>query len=319
MSVALRSLLLLYGIIFPFFLVFGQVGLRNQELSLQNDNDVYLLIGQDRYYTNGINVNYRIALPPRSGSEVSNTVLDFELGQRIYNGISIIDYRRQNKKYDRPFAGYLYLSAAGTRFLKSDQVVELKIELGQIGSRSYGEEAQKFIHHLFGMYEATGWETELSNAFGVDLQVKYLNGIYRNQSQSFDLGVMGRGALGMNNTNVEAGIPIRAGRLKPYHASTFTHGHLTQARGKDEQEWYFVYQPSLARVFYNSTITGGLGKDDPIGELYRIEPWMLSHRVGFSWSNHKVNYGINYIFNSKELKSIFHRHQYGQLFFAYRF
>ncbi|WP_346088037.1 lipid A deacylase LpxR family protein [Sphingobacterium ginsenosidimutans] len=319
MSVALRSLLLLYGVIFPFFLVFGQVRLRNQEVSLQNDNDVYLLIGQDRYYTNGINVNYRIALPPRGASEISNTVLDFEVGQRIYNGISIIDYRRQNKKYDRPFAGYLYLSASGTRFLKADQVIELKVELGQIGSRSYGEGAQKFIHHLFGMYEATGWDTALRNAFGVDLQAKYLKGIYRDQAGAFDLGIMGRGALGMNNTNMEVGIPIRAGKLKSYHASTFTHGHLTKARGNDDKEWYFVYQPSLARIFYNSTIQGGLGQDDPIGELYQIEPWMLSHRIGFSWSNHKVNYGINYIFNSKELKSVFHRHQYGQLFFAYRF
>lgn len=319
MSVALRSLLLLYGVVFPFFLVFGQVRLRNQEVSLQNDNDVYLLIGQDRYYTNGINVNYRIALPPGEASGISNTVLDFEVGQRIYNGISIIDYRRQNKKYDRPFAGYLYLSASGTRFLKADQVVELKVELGQIGSRSYGEDAQKFIHHLFGMYEATGWDTALRNAFGVDLQAKYLKGIYRDQAGAFDLGIMGQGALGMNNTNMEVGIPIRAGKLKSYHASTFTHGHLTEARSDDDKEWYFVYQPSLARIFYNSTIQGGLGKDDPIGGLYRIEPWMISHRIGFSWSNHKVNYGINYIFNSKELKSVFHRHQYGQLFFAYRF
>lgn len=319
MSVAVRSLLLLYGVIFPFFGTFGQERLRNQELSLQNDNDVYLLIGQDRYYTNGINVNYRIALPARGASEISNTIVDFEIGQRIYNGISMVDFRKQNKKYDRPFAGYLYLSAAGTRFLRSDQVIEVKVELGQIGPRSYGEDAQKFIHHLFGMYEATGWDTALRNAFGVDLQAKYLKGIYRDPSQTFDLGLMGRGVLGMNNTNMEIGIPVRAGKLKSYHASTFTHGHLTQARSKDDTEWYFVYQPSLSRIFYNSTIEGGLGKDDPIGKLYAIEPWMLSHRIGFSWSNHKVNYGINYIFNSKELKSVFHRHQYGQLFFAYRF
>ncbi|MDF2517578.1 MAG: hypothetical protein K0R59_2874 [Sphingobacterium sp.] len=319
MNVALRSLLLLYGVIFPFFWAFGQLRLRNQEVSLQNDNDVYLLIGQDRYYTNGINVNYRIALPAGGASGISNTVLDFEVGQRIYNGISIIDYRKQHKKYDRPFAGYLYLSASRTRFLKADQVLELKVELGQIGSRSYGEEAQKFIHHLFGMYEATGWDTALRNAFGVDLHAKYLKGIYRDQARTFDLGIMGRGVLGMNNTNVEVGIPIRAGKLKAYQVSTYTHGHLTQARAEDDKEWYFVYQPSLARIFYNSTIQGGLGKDDPVGDLYRIEPWMISHQVGFSWSNHKVNYGINYIFNSKELKLVFHRHQYGQLFFAYRF
>ncbi|WP_294345898.1 lipid A deacylase LpxR family protein [Sphingobacterium sp.] len=319
MSVGLRSLGLLLSLLSWCFLVFGQVKFRNHELSIQNDNDVYLLVGQDRYYTNGINVNYRVAIQPRSDVETSNTVLDFEIGQRIYNGISIVDYRRQNRTYDRPFAGYLYLSAGATRFLKADQVVELKVEFGQIGSRSYGEEAQKFIHHLFGLYEATGWETELRNAFGVDMQAKYLKGIYRNGLQSFDLGVMGRGVLGMNNTNIEAGIPIRAGKLKSYHASTFTRGHLTQARSNNEKEWYFVYQPSLTRVFYNSTIQGGLGKDDPIGELYQIEPWMLTHRVGFNWSDHKVNYGINYIFNSKELKSVFHRHQYGQLFFAYRF
>ncbi|WP_312792778.1 lipid A deacylase LpxR family protein [Sphingobacterium sp.] len=318
MNIALRSLLLFYGAVFPFFFVFGQVRLRNQEISIQNDNDVYLLIGQDRYYTNGININYRIALPT-TDNQRSTTVLDFEIGQRIYNGISVIDYRRQRKAYDRPFAGYLYLSAAGTRFLGSDKLFGLKAEFGQIGSKSYGEEAQKFIHHLFGLYEATGWETQLKNSFGVDLQAKYMQGLFRNQAQSFDVGATGKAVLGMNNSNVEVGIPVRAGKLKSYHASTFTHGHLTAGREKDDMEWYFVYQPSIARIFYNATVEGGRGKDDPVGKLYTIEPWMLSHRIGFNWSNHKVNYGINYIFNSKEVKSVFHRHQYGELFFAYRF
>lgn len=319
MSVALRFLLLQCGVMFPLFFVFGQVKWRSQELSIQNDNDVYLLIGQDRYYTNGINVNYRIALPSQGDPHFSNTVLDIEIGQRIYNGISMIDHRRENKKFDRPFAGYLYLSAAGTRFLKQEQLIGLKVELGQIGRRSYGEEAQKFIHHLFGMYEATGWEGQLKNALGIDLHVKYRKGLYRNPSQSFDLGLLGQAVLGTNNTNMEVGIPIRAGKVKPYHSSTFTHGHLTQARRSEDKEWYFIYQPVLARIFYNSTIVGGLGKNDPIGALYQIEPWMISHRVGFSWSNHQVNYGINYIFNSKELQGVFHRHQYGEIFFAYRF
>lgn len=319
MNVALRSLLLWYGIVFPFFFVFGQVRWRNQEVSVQNDNDVYLLIGQDRYYTNGINVNYRIALPSAGPQPQSNTVLDFEIGQRIYNGISILDYRRQPKDYDRPFAGYLYLSTGITRFLAADQLIEAKVEVGQIGQRSYGEEAQKFIHHLFGMYEATGWDTQLSNAFGIDLHAKYLKGIYRNSAQSFDLGLKTQAVLGMNNTNIQAGLPIRVGKLRPYHASTFTYGHLTQARQAGEKEWYFVYQPSLARIFYNSTIEGGLGKHDPVGRLYQVEPWMISHRIGFHWSDHKINYGINYIFNSKELEGVFHRHQYGELFFAYRF
>jgi hypothetical protein len=96
MSVALRFLGLFWAVIFPCFFVFGQVKFRNQEIAIQNDNDVYLLTGQDRYYTNGININYRIALL-NPDSQTSNTVLDFEIGQRIYNGISIIDYRRQKR------------------------------------------------------------------------------------------------------------------------------------------------------------------------------------------------------------------------------
>ncbi len=113
--------------------------------------------------------------------------------------------------------------------------------------------------------------------------------------------------------------PLRLGKLKSYQASTFTHGHLTQGRADNDKEWYFVYQPSVSRIFYSATVEGGRDQNDPMGKLYIIEPWMLSHRIGFNWSNHKINYGINYIFNSKELKSVFHRHQYGELFFAYRF
>ncbi|KKO92217.1 hypothetical protein AAW12_06480 [Sphingobacterium sp. Ag1] len=319
MSVALRFLGLFWAVIFPCFFVFGQVKFCNQEIAVQNDNDVYLLTGQDRYYTNGININYRIALPRKLDKQSSNTVLDFEIGQRIYNGISIIDYRRQEKKYDRPFAGYLYFSAGVTRFLPQDQVVEFKTELAQIGPKSYGEEAQKFIHHLFGMYEATGWDTQLGNSFGIDLSATYKKGLYRSQNQQFDVGIIGEGTIGLNNTNLGIAAPLRLGKLKSYQASTFTHGHLTQGRADTDKEWYFVYQPSVSRIFYSATVEGGRGQNDPTGKLYTIQPWMLSHRIGFNWSNHKINYGINYIFNSKELKSVFHRHQYGELFFAYRF
>lgn len=176
------------------------------EVVIQNDNDVYLLTSQDRYYTNGININYRLGLRSDT-SRLKNRVLDIEFGQKMYNGINL--YTTKSLQWDRPFAGYLYLSGELNQFYNDDQVLSLKVELGQVGPLAKGKEVQQVIHQVFKMYEVSGWDQEISNAFGVDLGVKYQKLIYRSINNNFEISGVGSTTLGMNHINAHIGLPIR--------------------------------------------------------------------------------------------------------------
>ncbi|UZJ66080.1 lipid A deacylase LpxR family protein [Sphingobacterium sp. KU25419] len=285
------------------------------EIVIQNDNDVYLLTSQDRYYTNGININYRLGLKSDT-SRIKNRILDVEFGQKMYNGINLSAGR--SLQWDRPFAGYLYLSGELNQYYNDEQILSLKVELGQVGPLAKGREVQKVIHQVFNMYEVSGWNQEVSNAFGVDLGVKYQKLIYRSINHSFEISGMSSGTLGMNHINAHVGLPIRWGRLRSFSHSVFTKGHV-QSRSND-RELFLYYVPAVNFVGYNATIQGGLAHHDINKEQYQIEKIIYSHKIGFMLANGRSSLGLSYIFQSREAKEMLYKtHQYGTIFYGLRF
>src|ERR1700743_2221037 len=80
------------------------------EFGFRTDNDSYLPVKSDRYYTNGLFIYFNHALKiKKDSSALANKILGFEVGQKIYNPQSgdIPDVIYD----DRPFAGYLYANA----------------------------------------------------------------------------------------------------------------------------------------------------------------------------------------------------------------
>lgn len=285
------------------------------EVVIQNDNDVYLLTSQDRYYTNGININYRLGLRSDT-SRLKNRVLDIEFGQKMYNGINL--YTTKSLQWDRPFAGYLYLSGELNQFYNDDQVLSLKVELGQVGPLAKGKEVQQVIHQVFKMYEVSGWDQEISNAFGVDLGVKYQKLIYRSINNNFEISGVSSSTLGMNHINAHVGLPIRWGSLRSFSHSVFTKGHVQSRR--NDRELFLYYVPAVYFNGYNATIQGGLGHQDINKGQYQIEKILYSHKIGFMLANGRSSLGLSYVFQSREAKEMLYKtHQYGTIFYGLRF
>lgn len=285
------------------------------EIVIQNDNDVYLLTSQDRYYTNGININYRLGLKSDT-SRIKNRILDIEFGQKMYNGINLSAGR--SLQWDRPFAGYLYLFGELNQYYTDEHILSLKVELGQVGPRAKGKEVQRVIHQVFKMYEVSGWEQEISNAFGVDVGLKYQRLFYRSNRNNFEISGLGSGTLGMHHTYGNIGVPIRWGRLRPFSHSVFTKGHV-QSYMKD-RELFVYYIPSVFFNGYNSTIQGGIKNHDVNNEDFQIEKIIYSHKIGFMLAKGRSSLGLSYIFQSREAKEMLYKtHQYGTIFYGLRF
>lgn len=285
------------------------------EIAIQNDNDVYLFIAQDRYYTNGININYRLGLKSDT-TRVQNRVLDIEFGQKMYNGVNT--YNKQLSQWDRPFAAYLYLSGELNQYYKQDQVLSLKVELGQIGPLAKGKEVQKIIHQVFHIYEVSGWDNQISNAFGVDLGIQYQKLFYRSAGKKFEISGIGSGTLGMNYVEAHVGLPMRLGRLRPFSRSIFTKGHVQHAW--QDHELFLYYIPALYFHGYNATMQGNLLNSEAIQDQYSLEKFMHSHKIGLMWAGRRSSLGLSYVLQSREAKEMIYKtHQYGSLFYGLRF
>src|SRR5690606_33581513 len=135
------------------FISFGQnaPSFYKNEFGFKTENDAYLAIKQDRYYTNGLFLFFRSALKPTAQQDTSKVVKKIwsvSAGQKMYNAQS--GYVPNINYIDRPFAGYLYGSASLQWLLKNENIFKAEIQGGILGPSALGEEGQELYHKLFG-------------------------------------------------------------------------------------------------------------------------------------------------------------------------
>ena len=128
-------------LIFPF-LCFSQRQY-SKEFSFINDNDLFVSIYHDRYYTNGTFFKYRF-LSNYSNEKITKKIYNFELGHKMYTPyIASVQYV---EFHDRPFAGYLYGGFGIYHFFNERSFLKNAVEIGVIGSNSMARELQNFVH-----------------------------------------------------------------------------------------------------------------------------------------------------------------------------
>ncbi len=315
-----RSLFCLIAFLFLnnlFSPVHGQ-NKNRYEVALQNDNDVFLLFGQDRYYTNGIDISFRKAMIlPENSNKVENRIWSLHLGQKLFNAHSgSID---TISRVDRPFTGYLYASGEIAWFYKNEDVLSIGSEVALIGPQALGEEVQEGYHKLMNFYPVKGWKYQLNNATGIDVHASYSRFLFRSSSEKWDGFLNTNLSLGLNNTRVAVGPSFRYGKFNRMFESAEMGGRINSKNNKPKNEAYIYYRPQINWVGYNSTIQGGMLIDDKGPVTYDVMPFVLSQVIGVQWNSGRIGINFNYTFNTKEVKSEAVAHQYGSLRFSYYF
>lgn len=155
---------------------FSSEASRREYWSVQLENDVFAHSG-DRYYTHGTQVS-RMTLghaPPwlediatlfpafqRDG--VINGV-NYSIGQKIFTPDNTD--ATELVVNDRPYAGYLYFSAALLSRVPSHANVDtgnlLEFTVGVVGPSALAEEVNTGYHDLAGLDISRGWDNQLSN------------------------------------------------------------------------------------------------------------------------------------------------------------
>lgn len=293
------------------------------EIGFKSDNDAYLAIKQDRYYTNGIFVYLRKALQAAQKQDTNTFVKkiwSLSAGQKMFTARSGKTAFIEN--VDRPITAYLYGSTALQWHFKTETFLKTEIQIGTIGPNALGKQTQEFIHTAFDFYKINGWQYQLKNAFGINLVVNYQRLFYRSQNKKNDLAIPLQLCIGNTFSGGSAGVLFRTGNINPFYHSYAAESTVSVATLNHKikaQEFYLYAKPIVNLVLYDATIQGGMFKNHQKEVVYQPIPWVFSQEIGASYSKNRIAFNVSYIFKTREIKSMAISHKYGSFSMLYRF
>ena len=290
------------------------------EFGFKSDNDSYLAQGSDRYYTNGLFINFRRALDQsKLKAGLEKKTYELSIGQKIYNPYS--GFAPDPIRQDRPFAGYLYVGGAISWFTTKESILKASVEIGTTGPNSLAEDGQKFLHKTVGFYTLDGWQYQIKNELALNLSVQYTDLLYRSSNNATDFSFEGYANAGTTFSGAGAGILFRAGGLNQLFNSAYTNsiiGKNAKTKALVKREVFFYAKPQLNIVAYDATAKGSLFNDDsPV--TFDTKPIVFAQQIGFNYSSQRFTADFGMIFKTKEIKSSAKAHQYGSISLFYRF
>ncbi|SFG65988.1 lipid A deacylase LpxR family protein [Pedobacter insulae] len=312
------------GLFFIVFMLSSKISYSQSyknEIGAMAENDVYIAYLQDRYYTNGFFAYYRHALEQENlKPRLEKKIVDLEIGQKIYNPYSA--HAPDVKLHDRPFAGYLYGSAAMGWFYKSEAILKASAQIGIIGPHAFGEEMQTAFHKLIGTYTVQGWEYQVKDELALNLNFSYQQPVYHTVNQKLDFSGTSSVLLGNTFSGANIGLLIRFGNMNPFYESSYANSRIKNKQGdnrKTDREFFFFTKPQVNFVAYDATIQGGLFNADKGPVTFGIKHWVYSQELGINFASKRWNSKFIVTLKTQEIDGSAKAYHYGSAILAYSF
>lgn len=290
------------------------------EFGFKSDNDAYLAQGSDRYYTNGLFLNFKHALEQSTLKEnLEKKTWEITAGQKMFNPYS--GYAPDPALQDRPFAGYLYLEGTMNWFFKNESILRTSVQIGTTGPNSLAQKGQELLHRTAGFYTPEGWDYQIKNEMAINLSAQYTRLLYRTADPIADFSFEGYANAGTTFNGAGAGILFRIGSINQLFNSSYTNaviGNNAKTKGLVKQEIFFYAKPQLNFVAYDATIQGSLfNNNSPV--TFGSKPIVFAQQLGVDYSSQRFTFDFGVLFKTKEVKSLARAHQWGTISMAYRF
>lgn len=290
------------------------------EFGFKSDNDSYLGQGSDRYYTNGLFINFRHATDQQKLKEgLEKKTYEISVGQKMFNPYS--GYAPDPATQDRPFAGYLYAEGAMNLFYSNESILKTSVQIGTTGKNSLAQQGQKLLHSTFGFYDTGGWDYQIKNELALNLSAQYTKLLSRVADNAVEFSFEGYANLGTTFSGAGAGILFRTGNLNQLFNSAYTNaviGNHAKTKNLVNREFYFYAKPQLNLVAYDATIQGSLfNNNSPV--TFSQKPVVFAQQLGVDYSSQRFTFDFGVLFKTKEIKSTARAHQWGSVSMFYRF
>lgn len=288
--------------------------LRHQ-LSITSDNDAYVSLYTDRYYTNGISLNYTwISRQPRTRKKIQS----LQLSQLMYNPY---DYTMPNaENIDRPYAGLLLLTYSQTHFWGKESLLRLSATGGVSGKPSLAGSLQKWYHQAVGFDPPAGWDYQVTAEPQLNAGALYATSLFSTEGSVVAAKPVVEVSVGNTFTNAKAGILFQLGAFEKNSHSVAWNASVenTQQPKRHPYEFYLYFYPQIIVQAYDVTIQGSLFTKEK-GAVSKTQPFVYQQTIGGMFSGRKMFIGFSVIYQTKEAKTQYLSDMYGSIRLGYRF
>ena len=283
----------------------------NKEISFTTENDAYLLKKADAYYTNGFFVKETRAIERRG----MKLIRSFEFGQMIYTPLK--EAYTSVKDIDRPYCGYLFAKLDQTSFPEVGSVLQYGASLGIVGPASFGEDVQNGYHKLLGYSRFAGWNTQVRDAAGIDLNLLYSRTALA-YSDWLKFMPVGEAKLGSTFTNTSLGAYTCLGEFSENANSALWNARVDSKQGEEKTELFFYWYPQVILQAYNATVEGGLFNKGDSAVLGKTKRWMFQQAWGLCFAKGRWTTRLAIVYQSREAEAQKNPQRYGSIQLGYR-
>ncbi|MEI6864911.1 lipid A deacylase LpxR family protein [Flavicella sp.] len=312
----------IYFILFTFFLLLGTGSISGQkyfskEIGLISDNDLYVSTYYDRYYTNGTFLYFRYL----SKTSHEKKLHEFRIGHQMYT--PKLSNLSSLEDIDRPYAGYLFASYSQLFFSKKNYGIKYSFELGLLGPDAMAQDLQNVIHNIYGFKSANGWDSQIENTLGINLEFIFLKPFNNTTHKRIDFTFVSSCKLGTIfsevNTNIYGRFNLLGKQLNSYSNSLLFGTNLNTVAKQQKKELFLFLKPQLGYALYNATIQGSLfNNDSPITFGINSIIYELEFGIKYAIKHFDLSYSI--IKYSKKTEVIEENtNTYGTIHIAYKF
>lgn len=293
------------------------------EIGFLVENDVFVSLIKDRYYSSGIFASYRYLMDStKNGDKILARVRSYDIRQRMYTSFFVED--EDLADIDRPYAGLLSASAKQQWYFKKPHYLSVSIELGWMGPATATGDIHRIWHSWFGLPEPRGWYSQLENAPIANLFVDHAFKIIGSDDQEVngDIILKSNLAAGTIYNSLQESVIFRFGKIldanETAHFGNTLGGTRTKFKSEIAVEAYVFYSPGVRYILYDGTLEGGLINS---GEsIFTKEPkrWLSQHSFGLMLRYGTFDFNYLVYVNSRETDGV-GRHSYGAIELRQRF
>lgn len=281
--------------------------------------------GTDRYYTNGMRIDYFYTKKQKAKflsslllniSDNNNNIYGWGLAQFMFTPKNIAVPNIQYN--DRPYAGALYSIHSLQSIDKIKKIkVTSEIRLGVIGPLSFAKETQIWAHGVINYTKPLGWHNQVPNDIILNYNISIEKQMLQPSKKILLVGII-ETFSGTTYNAAGVGFMVRVGKFNDY----FDEISVSQTK-KNKSQLYVFMKPVARVVLSNALLQGGLlNQISPQSKGYilskdQIERVVVLYEVGITFKKSKYSMTISQKSIGAEFKGQYTQ-EYGSLMMQFK-
>ena len=281
--------------------------------------------GTDRYYTNGMRIDYFYTKKQKAEflsslllnvSDNNSNIYGWGLAQFMFTpkNIAVPDIQYN----DRPYAGALYSIHSLQSIDKTKKIkVTSEIRLGVIGPLSFAKETQIWAHGVINYTKPLGWHNQVPNDIILNYNISIEKQMLQPSKKLLLVGII-ETFSGTTYNAAGVGFMVRVGKFNDY----FDEISVSQTK-KNKSQLYVFMKPVARVVLSNALLQGGLlNQISPQSKGYilskdQIERVVVLYEVGITFKKSKYSMTISQKSIGAEFKGQYTQ-EYGSLMMQFK-